>query len=57
VARCKTSRARRAGGRPVGGYLLAGGAKARSVVYVVVPFAIAAGLSGLVLSFMAKPVE
>ena len=45
------------GGPLVGGYLLAGGANAGSVVYAMVPFAIVAGVSVLVLSFAAKPTE
>ena len=45
------------GGPLVGGYLLAGGANAGSVVSAMVPFAIVAGVSVLVLSFAAKPVE
>ena len=45
------------GGPLVGGYLLAGGANAGSVVYAMVPFAIVAGVSVLVLSFASKPAE
>ena len=41
----------------VGGYLLAGGASAGSVVYSMVPFAALAGISVLLLSLAAKPAE
>jgi hypothetical protein len=39
----------------LGGYLLAGGASADSVVYSMVPFAVVAGISVLLLSFVARP--
>jgi AAHS family 3-hydroxyphenylpropionic acid transporter len=45
------------GGPLAGGYLLAGGASADTVVYSMVPFAVTAGIAVLILSFVAKPAE
>lgn len=45
------------GGPLVGGYLLAGGASAGSVVHSMVPFAVVAGVSVLLLSLIASPAE
>ena len=43
------------GGPLIGGYLLAGGAS--GVVYSMIPFAVVAGVSVLLLSFVANPAE
>jgi AAHS family 3-hydroxyphenylpropionic acid transporter len=43
------------GGPLIGGYLLAGGAS--TVVYSMIPFAVVAGISVLLLSFVAMPAE
>jgi AAHS family 3-hydroxyphenylpropionic acid transporter len=43
------------GGPLIGGYLLAGGAS--GVVYSMVPFAVVAGVSVVLLSFVASPTE
>ena len=43
------------GGPLIGGYLLAGGAS--GVVYSMIPFAVVAGVSVLLLSFVANAAE
>ena len=43
------------GGPLIGGYLLAGGAS--GVVYAMIPFAVVAGVSVLLLAIVANPAE